>query len=342
MYTAIVDDPEFLAMGVDGMLLYFFCKLQLGPTGIDRLRRAELMEQLNAGPEVWSEERLAQAFAKALKYRWIVHQGPIVWIRNALLYERTLNRGHKLQRQGIESHLRSLPRLVLVNEFAAYYEFDLPFPELGLDNRVGEWSGRLPSFNVPQGLTQGLDKALPTRESERENKSKIILRPQSKVLSPDSAIAPSGSSEPEASLRPEAWMWDVMLAQGMVKPAQKLTDIRREKLRKLYDEQLKKAENPADTFALVCDAVKAHRWWGARPGTWLPEKCFRNAERREEFALLASGTITQEEQDADSRGTSGTHRRNPGKVRDGRPASPRYEQFVRRGGRGGGGPAEPV
>lgn len=68
----------------------------------------------------------------------------------------------------------------------------------------------------------------------------------------------------------------------------RLTDTRKKKLRALYDEQCSDRADPVAFFRDVCRAVRADGWWGSKPATWLPEKAFRNAERREEFALAAA------------------------------------------------------
>lgn len=70
--------------------------------------------------------------------------------------------------------------------------------------------------------------------------------------------------------------------------ARRLTDKRRKKLRAVWEEHLEDHPAPLDFFRKILLALKADEWWGTRPGTWLPEKAFRNAERREQFAVAAA------------------------------------------------------
>lgn len=97
------------------------------------------------------------------------------------------------------------------------------------------------------------------------------------------------SAEPERNGVPYDRLWDVVvevLFDGTT--ARSLTDTRRKKLRALYEEQCADRADPVAFFRQICRAVRADEWWGARPGTWLPEKAFRNAERREQFAVAAA------------------------------------------------------
>lgn len=99
--------------------------------------------------------------------------------------------------------------------------------------------------------------------------------------------SPNGDGPFEAG---GSWMWEAWREECAKEvPGLSYTDKRREKFAALFREQLQASSDPRGDLRAILRAVKAHPWWGARPSTWKPETCFRNAERREEFAAAARG-----------------------------------------------------
>lgn len=315
--TAILDSKAFAGMSGDGRLFYFYTRLSLGLTGIGLLPLINLEVRLR-----WETARAEAAEVEAFTSRLIAREEGVVWIRDALRDERYLDLNNDLQRRGVLLHLSRLPELRIVNEFAACYKLPLPFPALGLAERFGVWSTRLPD-NTSIYLGGRVDSRI-----EKEKKRDTV------------PVSTKAKKKPTAP-RPYDEMWAVVKAQGLVQNVHKLTDMRREKLGQLWDERLKRTADPLATLAAICQAVKAHPWWGARPSTWLPEKCFRNVERREEFALLAQGLITIEGEDngkegGQARGAQLRGFNGKNTVHTGSAGPSRYSHLTRRSGGGAG------
>ena len=72
-----------------------------------------------------------------------------------------------------------------------------------------------------------------------------------------------------------------------------LTAKRKAHLKATWVEHLKTKPEPEDFFGLMVRAMLADSWWGPKPNTHLPEKAFKNAELREQWALRANGPTTQ-------------------------------------------------
>lgn len=135
IYTALVDDPAFQALSPNAKLVFLLVKLQLGPSGIGVLYSAVLAEQSGIPLEGVADGMRELAAGGA--HAWLRVERNVVWIRNGLKFEPNLtitNRNHRLS---VEAHLRSLPKLPIVNDFAAYYglgpAFDPP-SDGGWDN----------------------------------------------------------------------------------------------------------------------------------------------------------------------------------------------------------------
>lgn len=69
----------------------------------------------------------------------------------------------------------------------------------------------------------------------------------------------------------------------------RLTEKRKGKLRQAYREHLRGRDDPIQFWRKMCRAVVSDDWWGdeSRIGVRLPEKAFKNEEKREEWAMKA-------------------------------------------------------
>lgn len=124
IYAVLVDSPEFQALSREGKLLWYALKLSLGPSGIDVLYDDQLAER--AGITV---AELGPARRELEAGDWLVVEGRVHWLRNGLRFEPTVSLRNSKQKAGIEKHIRGLPKLPIVNEFADHYEIDRPFSE---------------------------------------------------------------------------------------------------------------------------------------------------------------------------------------------------------------------
>lgn len=140
IYTGMADDPDFRGLTPDGKLVVYTLKMILGPSGIDVVRvfEPQMLELTGL-----SERRLRAALADVERAGWVLRDGSLVWLRNGLRYNPTLNLALENHRKGIERHLRGLPRQSLVARFRDYYGLDvdpsipLPFDREGIGTPMG-------------------------------------------------------------------------------------------------------------------------------------------------------------------------------------------------------------
>ena len=314
----LIDNEDFKQISDDGKLLYFYARLALPEYGIGRLRNEDLLEKLGMG---WGKARLAEAYTAARHY--VLREGTVTWIRNALANEPSFSMGNERHVNALLNRLAQLPRLRIVRLFAAYYGLPDPWSReaytkvemLGMRRVVLELS----SMGMDKDITMPMDKGVNagaakpnangrgeltggTRQSKKpphtppkytrgKESENIFLKEEGSVNNIPRETA--GTEEVEVVERrltattAAAALWQVMLEEGMVKSQHRLIDIRKVKLRQVFDEHLRKLTDPVTAFRGMCRAVRADPWWGAKPRTWLPETCFRNEKRREDFFLDA-------------------------------------------------------
>lgn len=192
IHAVLVDSPEFQELSPEAMAVFLQIKLRLGASGIGVLYESAIREAM---PK--ASDRVAAAFTELQDSRWIQREGAVVWLRNGLRYDPHMSLDHAKHRSGVEAHLRALPKLKIVNDFAAYYGLDVPFPP------VSPKKGTAKSID---SLSEGSAVATPKREKgkgvgSREEVSAVEVRRIATTLpSGQSACEGGGSKEPEAPL----------------------------------------------------------------------------------------------------------------------------------------------
>ena len=135
IYSSLPDDPDFqlLSPAARHLLLTIRIMREIGPGCIWRwypepiahrtgysMRRIEMcLRELETAPGV-----------NGRPARWIVREGPIVWIRNGLRWDPLMKLTNKKHRDGVLSAISSLPRLQIVLDFCNYYKLAKPFDSL--------------------------------------------------------------------------------------------------------------------------------------------------------------------------------------------------------------------
>lgn len=161
VFAAILDDPDYLALSPPARLCLQTMKVSFRPAGIEILLPAVLAEQTG-----YTEDQVRAALDELAETDWIRtapmprSQRLVVWIRNGLKHEPFMKLTNKKHREGVEKHLRGLPRLAIVNEFAAYYELESPFGEdtqiREVDNSVDKVGITDPSERHAEGIRNGI------------------------------------------------------------------------------------------------------------------------------------------------------------------------------------------
>lgn len=211
IHTVIVDTPEFQALSRDAQLAWFHLKLRLGPTGIDTMPAAEaqLAEGIEGDTHTLSHTHththghgLAEALRELVKGGWLLREGPVLWLRNALRFEPGLTPTNEKHRTSILRHLEGLPKLPIVNQFAEYYDLPLPFPDVGvpgthphtLSHTLSDTPTDTPSdgyaLQEEGGREEGRGKTSPTESDD-----------SSGLGASTDAPSPNGSAPKEPTLR---------------------------------------------------------------------------------------------------------------------------------------------
>lgn len=141
VFVALADDPDFQDLSIEAQWVFFILKLRLGRAGIDVFYPAALAEQYGKGirnpsanpsanPSSNPLERVGEAVDELVAEGWVLRQRNVYWIRNGLRHDPAEPLKSPNMRTGIEQHLKTLPKLDIVNEMARYYGLTPPFPDL--------------------------------------------------------------------------------------------------------------------------------------------------------------------------------------------------------------------
>jgi hypothetical protein len=140
IYTVLIDGPDYQALPPNAKLLLFTLKLNLGPTGIDVLYSAVLEPQTGLTPE-----QVALSLDVLEHAGWIERERNLVWVVGGLENEPSRSLSNPNHRKEILDHLRSLPRLSIVDRFRRRY-----------DLHEAKNSGR-----KPDGILDGMGDGIP-------------------------------------------------------------------------------------------------------------------------------------------------------------------------------------
>ena len=128
VHTALLDDPDFQALSPEAKLLWYSLRLMLGASGIALVRAWKTVL-----PEVTGVELVNGRLEELISGGWLIQQGNVLWLRNVLKFNPSLSLSHKKHHEGVTKHIAGLPKLEIVNAFAAYYGMEKPFPGIGTE-----------------------------------------------------------------------------------------------------------------------------------------------------------------------------------------------------------------
>jgi len=162
VYSALLDDIDFQNLSPSSRLLFFTLRLgkQSGPAAIFRYYPAVLAQQTGL-----RSSQITRSLKQLRDTRWIEYDPEhfVVWVRNALRYDPTMNLAHVKQRLGVERALAELPRCQIVLNFCEYYKIAKPFESLSKGGRPpfpseSDSDYRVPNnYNGPVAPTGPLD-----------------------------------------------------------------------------------------------------------------------------------------------------------------------------------------
>lgn len=122
-FVSTIDDPAFAALDPFAFKLLFALRMTLSAIGIGILRPANVMDVLGCSAE--DLERGLQLLEKrkpGSEVGWIMREGRIVWIINALHFLKGLYPNDPKHRVFVTRELASLSDCAIVRKFRDYYE----------------------------------------------------------------------------------------------------------------------------------------------------------------------------------------------------------------------------
>jgi len=138
IYSAIVDDPDFIALSVPAKVVFYTCRVGLhaGPAAIFRYHPA--MIALHTGLDLGAVSvALAELDTQPnTSTPWIIRDSLVLWIRNGLRHDPTMHLSDEKHRKSIARWLAGLPKSDVVAKFCDYYTF--PRPSEGQPRAIGE------------------------------------------------------------------------------------------------------------------------------------------------------------------------------------------------------------
>ncbi len=126
IFSALVDDPDFQRLSARARHVFLTLRVcpQVGPAGIFRYYPAILTEQ--TGLDL---EEIDKALTELSAGQWILREGPILWLRNALRHDPYIRPSDPKHRKTIERWVSGLPKLDIVLSFCDYYGITRPFED---------------------------------------------------------------------------------------------------------------------------------------------------------------------------------------------------------------------
>jgi hypothetical protein len=123
LYICIQDDPDFQLLSSDERLAFYTLKFSpLGNVAGIFVYHPGVGERHSGLPR----GRFEAALKGLEEGRWIVREGPLIWIRNGLRFEPGYSMADSNKKKGIEKLLCGLPNMRLLQQFAESYGCEAP------------------------------------------------------------------------------------------------------------------------------------------------------------------------------------------------------------------------
>jgi hypothetical protein len=154
LFSSLLDDPDYQQLTSYARLVLLTLRLcvQAGAAAIFRAYPAVIAEQTGLKLETVNQAMEELASSPSTERPWILREGGIVWVRNALRYDPNLRLADPKHRKSVERALSGLPRLGIVAKFCEYYEIASPFEGPGetLGGRSEDPSPPSTEYRIPR------------------------------------------------------------------------------------------------------------------------------------------------------------------------------------------------
>jgi len=168
IFSALIDDPDYqrLSAAARHVLLTLRLCPQAGAAAIFQAYTAVLVEQTGLTTEVVDGALHELEVSPSADRPWILREGRIVWVRNALRYDPHMRVSDPKHRAAIERVIAALPRSAIVAKFCRYYDIASPFakspkgPRRPLDDPSGTNPLRVPSTESEEDRVQSTERGV--------------------------------------------------------------------------------------------------------------------------------------------------------------------------------------
>jgi hypothetical protein len=126
-YSSLFLHPDFVVLSPDARMVFMALRLGSAATiaGLSRYFAAVLIAETGLKAEQ-VEAALEELATKPSRARpWIVRDGDLVWIRNALKFDPSVSLANAMQRRAVERVLETFPRSALAKKFRRYYNLPI-------------------------------------------------------------------------------------------------------------------------------------------------------------------------------------------------------------------------
>jgi hypothetical protein len=123
--VALLDGPDFQALPAEARWVFTCLKIGLGPSGIEVVYPAALVETL-AARTGYTPAIVGDMLDLLQRDGWVKAERHVVWVVKQLEFEPAMTPKNEKHREGVLAHVKGLPRLGIVAAFIRQYQAYLP------------------------------------------------------------------------------------------------------------------------------------------------------------------------------------------------------------------------
>lgn len=159
IHSSLLDDPGFQLLSANARLVFLTLRLcrDSSTSGIFRFYSAVLVEQTGLERKA-VDAALDELAAGEKPWAYIDRAASVVWLRNGLRFDPSINLRNRKHLAGINNSLLSLPSTDLASRFSAYYELPATGGEFRLEPPKEE-PARKPNGDAAKGGKEASDAA---------------------------------------------------------------------------------------------------------------------------------------------------------------------------------------
>lgn len=178
IYVKATVDEDFLALSVNGKLLWYTLKMHLGASGIGVMMQGTLAD-LTGIPYGDIEGTLRELEGT----NWIRRERNVIWFRNGLRFDPYMTTENPLHITAILRHIAGLPKLAIVNDFCAYYGLKLEWLTKGVPDTDQQTVVHTDQQTVGDTVSQSVCDTGGRRKEVGSRSKELGGKPEQKAIS---------------------------------------------------------------------------------------------------------------------------------------------------------------